>query len=293
MVEGQNQEQDEPPTPKGSAEETNHLGEVTLADNRILLTINLVLQTAFLKPQRKPISLLLLGKPGIGKSRILSPLSRINFVEYVTDITPTYLVEFLKKVESGEKKFLAIPDFTNCTAHSKSTRATLTAYLRNMTEEGVSNISAYRLEFKSKSPVRAGLITAVTTSSFKEFKTAWKNTGFLSRLLPFSFSHSVETQSTIRDSIDRKQTSSTEKVRLKLVRNPPEISCPPPLMRQLRAYEDNLSALTDSAPYRHQIQLNAITEALAVIKGEREITQDHIDKIIQLSAWMNYNFKEL
>jgi hypothetical protein len=69
-----------------SAYQGDFLGEVTLSDLPILLTINLVLQTAFLKSCTKPISLLLLGKLGIGKSRLLSPLANLDFVSYVNDI---------------------------------------------------------------------------------------------------------------------------------------------------------------------------------------------------------------
>jgi hypothetical protein len=65
------------------------------------------------------------------------------------------------------------------------------------------------------------------------------------------------------------------------------------LLRQLRAYEELLSKSTGSLPYRHQIQLNAITEALAVVQGEAEVTQEHIDTVSWLVRWANYDFKEM
>jgi hypothetical protein len=151
---------------------------VTHSDKPILLIENLALQTAFLKFCPKPLSLLLIGKPGIGKSLLLSPLAKLKEVSYVNDITPKYLVEFLGKVKNGEKKFLVVPDFTNCMSHGKNTRNTLVAVLRGVTEEGVVDLSSYHLEFKSEKPVRAGLITATTNSSYEEFNRAWKGIGF-------------------------------------------------------------------------------------------------------------------
>ena len=67
---------------------------------------------------QKPISLLLIGKPSIGKSRLLSPLRNGKEVSYVNDITPKYL-EFLGKVKNKEKKFLVVPDFTKLNSLKK------------------------------------------------------------------------------------------------------------------------------------------------------------------------------
>lgn len=268
------------------------LTSVTLpdSDKYPLLMENLVLQTAYLKRCEKPISLILLGMVGSGKTRLLSLLAKSKCVSYVNDITPKYLVEFLEKVKKNEKKFLAIPDFIPCMSHSKTTRSTLTSILRSMTEEGVSDLSDYHLEFKSEKPVRAGLITAITTESYYKFHKDWKNTGFLSRLLPFSFNHSPATQNRIRNNIDSGQPDSIAKLKLKPNRNPKEIIMPEYLLRQLHVYQDSLSKSSGSLPYRHQIQLIALAEALAVWKGESELTQDDIDTVAMLCKWINYDF---
>ena len=41
------------------------------------------------------------------------------------------------------------------------------------------------------------------------------------------------------------------------------------------------------------MQLNAITEASAVVRGDTIITQEDVDRIAGLSKWINYDFKEL
>lgn len=143
-----------------------------------LLVENLVIQTPYLKTYRKPISLLYLGNAGSGKSRLFTPLMKLNNVNYTNDITPKYLVEFLGKVKNGNKNYLAIPDFIHCTSHSIATRTTLTSLLRSMTEEGVIDLSDYHLEFNSKTPVKAGLITATTEGSYADFAREWKKRVF-------------------------------------------------------------------------------------------------------------------
>ena len=65
------------------------------------------------------------------------------------------------------------------------------------------------------------------------------------------------------------------------------------MLRQLRVYEKILSNDTGSQPYRHQIQLNSITEALAVLRKKKEVDQEDIDTIAELSNWINYEFNEM
>ena len=137
------------------------------------------------------------------------------------------------------------------------------------------------------------MITAVTNSSYLEFRRAWKGSGFLSRLLPFSFSHSVNTTRKIMDYIDAKRPDPINNVKFIVKRRPKAVTCPESMLRQLRVVEELLSKSTDSYPYRHQIQLNAITEALAVLRGDTEIRQDDIDCVSKFSKWINYDFKEV
>ncbi len=284
----------DPPSSKGNSDtQGDLLGQVTHSDKPILQMLNLVLQTAFLKSCPKPISLLLIGKPGIGKTRLLSPLAKLKEVSYINDITPKYLVEFLEKAKRGEKKFLAIPDFTNPTSHGKNTRTNLIGIMRSMTEEGIVDLSAYHLEFKADFPVRAGLITATTLDSYQSFKKSWKGTGFLSRLLPFSFSHSPQTKQQIMDNIDARKPDVIDKVTFKINKDPPVIRASEVLLRQLRVYEELLSKSTGSLPYRQQIQLNALTEAHAVLRCDIEVKQEDIDSIAWLLNWINYDFKVL
>ena len=266
---------------------------VSLSDQPILSLIKLVLQTAYLKPY-KPISLLLLGTAGLGKTRLLTPLAKLDFVSYVNDITPKYLVEFLHKAKNGEKRFLVVPDFTNCMSHAMNTRTVLVAILRSMTEEGVIDLSDYHLEFKSSTHVKAGLITATTNASFQQFRQIWKGTGFLSRLLPFSFSHSVDTKTRIMKDIDMKKRDCLASVKLSVVkRTPGTVAMPPRLLSQLHVYEELLGKNSGCLPYRHQIQLNALAESLAILTESSELTQDHIDTVSWLCHWINYDFNEV
>jgi hypothetical protein len=264
-----------------------------LFDVTPLLIENLVIQTFYLKTYRKPISLLYIGKSGLGKSRLFIPLMKLDNASYINDITPKYLVEFLEKVKRGEKTCLGIPDFISCTSHSNATRSVLTSILRSMTEEGVKDLSDYHLEFKSEKPVKATLITSITRASYGEFAIEWKKVGFLSRLLPFSYQHSPHTQALITDFLNKRQPDPIYKVKFKITKNPSRVEFPFHLAKQLYPYEELLGKSASSTPYRAVIQLNSMAEALAVLRGENVVSQEDIDVIGYLCNWINYQFNPL
>jgi hypothetical protein len=93
--------------------------------------------------------------------------------------------------------------------------------------------------------------------------------------------------------IDAKRPDTIEKVRFQINRHPKTVMAPEHFLRQLRVCEELLSKSTGSLPYRQQIQLNAMTESLAIVRGRNEIGQEDIDTIKALSNWINYDFKEI
>ena len=93
--------------------------------------------------------------------------------------------------------------------------------------------------------------------------------------------------------IDSRLPDPINDISFKINKRCKQVATPEHLLHQLRAYEEALSKSTGSLPYRHQIQLNALTEALVILRGREEVTQEDIDTIAGLSKWMNYEFKEL
>jgi hypothetical protein len=279
-----------PRDPRLYFEEMSSVSKIPLS----LLT--LILQTAYLKPREdKLLSVLFIGKAGLGKTRLLATTRKLKRVEYVTDITPTYLIRFLDFVQEGKKDYLVIPDFVQCSeGHGRATRTTLIGFLRAMIEEGVSNIADYKMEFSTKNPVKAGLITAITIQSFREFRLKWRKSGFLSRLLPFSFQLSEPTRQQILDGINTQTADNLRKFKFSAINYKPEkVEMNPELLKQLEAWSIILSKQTDSEPFRHQKQLTALAEATAVLNHDVVLKQKHIDFVVWLAHWLNYDFQPI
>jgi hypothetical protein len=212
-----------------------------------------------------------------------------------TDITPKLIVnEFLEDAKRGKYKYIVIGDFTNVTdSHSERTGSTIISLLRNLTAEGVGNIKDYGMEFTTDQEIHAGLITGTTISSYNEFTASWKRTGFLSRLLPFSFTHSPQTKDSILDNIDRDEDEKLGRLPCRINRRPPNVEANPELLKQLRGYSEILALYTNSMPYRAQIQLRRLVKSNAVLRGDDSISQVDIDEVAKLCNWLNYNFEAI
>jgi hypothetical protein len=277
---------------------------LNIVDHVGTFTINLILQSAFQNIpinslDYHPLSLLILGKAGTGKSRLLMTMHTLrkkylDFVTYTDDITPKFLVEFLKGVEKGEKRFLAIPDFQVIThSHGRKTYGTTISIFRQMISDGVGNLDDYGLEFHPKFLVRAGLITATTIASYGQFAERWKKDGFLSRLIPYSFVHSKETIDQILKNIALQKPDSLKNFRYVINRNPQPIKCDSQLLLQLRGYAEPLGERTEALPYRSMNQLISLVKMTAIIKGDSQIKQHHVDTVIKLLSYINYDFNAI
>jgi hypothetical protein len=267
-------------------------------DVKGITMINLILQSAFIEKfdgeSYNPLSLLIIGKPSSGKSRLLLSLRKYPFVSYTDDITPKYLIEFLKKAEVGQKRFLVIPDFQVVThSHGRKTQSTTISILRQMLSDGVSNLDDLGLEFHPKFPVKAGLITATTLSSYSEFSVAWKKDGFLSRLIPFSFEHSPTTLRNIESEIINNNCISLSNIKYQIYHNPPKVVTDDCLLLQLKGYAEQIGERLNAYPYRALKQLISLVKMIVLIKDESVLTQEHIDILLDLLTYLNYDFNSI
>jgi hypothetical protein len=166
--------------------------------------------------------------------------------------------------------------------------------LRNITEEGAGKIKDFGMDFEPKKDIHAGLITSTTISSYSQFASSWKKTGFLSRVLPFSFTHSPITSNSILDDIDNNANIELDRLPYKIkTKRVPFIEPNPELSKQFRYISDALGKATNSMPYRAQIQLNKLAKANVILRGDDKLTQQDINEVLELATYLNYNFEAI
>lgn len=249
-----------------------------------LVFLKLVLQSAFI-PNTKQLSTLIIAKAGLGKTIKLEQLRKNPYVYYTVDMTPKHFIQFLSKVYEKKKKFLVIPDYITTLGHAKKTKDLLRGHLRAMMEEGCQDNDAYGIEYHFPVPVKGGLISAITPEYFNSSSKIWKSDGFLSRFIPFSYSHSAESTKQVLDNIRNRNNPIANfgmKVRTNGIKEPSRTNDIDNQIR-LMAYE----VAEGDPPYRPYLQMIALCNSSAILRESNIVEQEDIELIRSMLVFIN------
>lgn len=112
-------------------------------------------------------------------------------------------------------------------------------------------------------------------------------------MIPFSFTHSGETESTILDDIDDGKNISLRNFPYKPKTKNIQIEPNPELTKQFRGLSQLIGNYTNSTPYRSQIQLIKLAKSNAILRDDNKLTQQDIDAVFFYTNWINYDFKAI
>lgn len=248
--------------------------------------VKLVVASGFVKGYN-PLSLMLVGDYGVGKTSIISSFSAKN-IQFLSDLSSTGVLDIMQ--EKKAVTHMVIPDFTKVTQKNRNTSNTLIGTLNSATEEGIQQIRLKNTKIDLKGR-KIGLITSTTRESWAQNHKAWKSIGFVSRMLVASYSYSQETYDKIMESIydceflvhanlieKLKRTNGKEltKVTVKISSN---------LARKLNNLKKNT--------FRNQKQLQSLACCNALINGRTEVLEEDISKILELNEFLNLKYKKI
>ena len=247
--------------------------------------MNLCLQTSFI-PNTNPVSTLLIANAGLGKTSKLERLREFDFVKYTLDITPKILSDFLNEVSMGSKRFLVIPDYIATLGHAKKTVDLTRSIFRGMIEEGIQDIDVFGMTLHLRNKAIAGLISGITPEYFNQNTKVWRNDGFLSRFVPFSYSHSPVTTETVLSNMDNK-INTIKDFKFEIVKQCKEPTKTDIINDKIRILTYEILGDRREPPYRLYKQVTALCGANAILRGSEEITIDDVESLKALSKYIN------
>jgi len=264
--------------------------------------IALSLQSAFIKHEPNGVSLLIISEPETAKTTTIFNFSNLDFVQYYDEVTQKKLLDdFLPLVRNKEKRTLLIPDLINCIDKQKSTRNQFLNIIKSgIDDTGIVRVSTFHkhLDIKELAFLREmqglkfNLITAITSPDFKTIHRKLKSTGLLSRFIPFSYKYPIDKIRKILDYIENENKVLGVTIP-KINKKDTEIKGNPELFRELEIVSTKLGQEYGAYGFRAQKNLQRLCKANALINKRKEVTQEDIDKILELSKWINFKFNPL
>jgi hypothetical protein len=260
--------------------------------------ISLALATPYVKNE-KPVSLLILAKPESGKTQTLKEFTINNGICWLSDVTYTGLVNIMYRIKEGNVKTLLIPDMLKVFGKNINTKTNFLTLLNELIEEGVKVLMTYDKSIDFGEFVRCNTICAVTSTDFFTSRRMLGGIGFLSRIIPFSYSYSIQDVNKIFLSL-MKSSNSTEFQKLKLPKTKKDVSINLSLCKRIKEnitlhlverYVRKVSQ--DIYGFRLQKNLQTLAKASALLRGQKKVSIKDINLLEKLSNWINYDFHEL
>jgi hypothetical protein len=261
--------------------------------------ISMSLASAYLKNERS-VSLLIIAKPESGKTTILTSFAINNGVAYLSDITYSGVVNLLSDIQDGKIRTILMPDMLKALGRKEATVENLITLLNTLIEEGIKTIATYNYFKEFRTFVRCNIIAAITSTDWFLRKATLGSTGFLSRVIPFSYNYSYEdVEAIFREIIEgRANYIDFEKVKVGRVgKTGREIVLPVELGERIK--ENVVKKIVDRVNralgldiygFRLQRNLQTLAKASALLRGDDTVIDEDIKKLEYISDWMNFDF---
>jgi len=254
--------------------------------------IKLALYTGYIKGE-KPVSLLITASVESGKTELVKKFSNNKGIVYLTDCTAYGITKnFLPELELGKIKHIIIPDLIVPLSKQKATVKSFISFLNAIIEEGVVEIQTYAISMK-KENIRCGIITTIARKELNDSRHRWSSMGFISRILPVSYSYSQDTVMKILDSIARREYYNEEKQKLKFPKKEKHIKLPVDIAKELIPFSEQFGKAEQVYGFRLQKQLQVLLEASALMDDRKVVTIDDVNILKKLLEFVNLDYKQI
>jgi hypothetical protein len=259
----------------------------------------MAIASSYVKDERA-VSVLVVAKPESGKTTVISSFANNNGVVYLTDVTYSGIVNLLDDIDRGRIRTILIPDMLKVIGRKEASVENLITLLNGLIEEGIKSIATYHFSRIFDNFVRCNIIAAITSTEWFMKKATLAATGFLSRVVPFSYNYSYEdVEAIFREIIEgRANNVIFEKIKVGRVgKSGKEIFLPAEMGDRLKKNvvekaRDRLNRNLGLELYGFRLQKNiqTLAKASALLRGDDTVREEDVKKLEYISEWINFDF---
>jgi hypothetical protein len=253
--------------------------------------ITLTLYTAYVKNVAKPNSLLIIAKPESGKTEVMKKFIPNKNIVYLSDVTAFGIErDYLPRIETGEIRHIIIPDLLKPLSRKESTVKTFITMMNGLIEEGIASASTYAIRRTSERHVKCGIITAITGEELRDHRHNWGRIGFLSRIVPFSYSYGIESVKKVFDYILGLDYLKEQDIELKSIpKQDRVIKLPKKHAQEILPSVTTIAQAQNTYGFRLQKQFQALLQASALEKGRSTANSRDVERVLHLMNWVNFD----
>ena len=269
--------------------------------------IELVVFSGHIKGEQ-PVSVLVTAPVEAGKTEIVMKYSQVSGCVALTDVTAYGIMrDYGQSIITGRVRHLIIPDMIKPMSRGRDTVHSLIAFFNALIEEGVLRISTYAERIGAPSdgislespqiPVRCGLIATMAKGILHDGRHHWSRMGFMSRMLPISYTYNVNTQLNIHRSIANRAYLSDTPIQLSLPSEDVEVRLESTQAGDIITLASGLASIITSSSnpervygFRLQKHLQRLVMASALKNDRDTVSQADVDYVRSLSGCINLEY---
>lgn len=252
--------------------------------DRMTRLVGLTVATGYLANER-PQSLLLVGNPGVGKSSLLARFAEVPTVRTLSDVTSDPLRRhILPEMSERDQRTLIMPELIKVFQRNPSTTAN-TVGLLTLAMTGEVGRSYVGNEEVPEIPDGwcLGLIGAMTTRVFQDWRQMIANSGLLSRMHVVHVRFSEVTQRRIEQAIIDGDRTMTAPVAWPVMPQQAGVVLPRKLGKNVLEVVDQLSPVRQGASDDNRNRLvggiRVYLKAAALMAGRSEVKLVDVDTV--------------
>lgn len=252
--------------------------------------IKLVLYSAYIKGEEQPVSALLVCVPEAGKTEEIKQATLLDGILYPTDMTAFGILNtYGQDLVERKIRHILIPDLITPLSKRWETSASFVAFLNGLVSEGIVEIRTFAMSKKFQQPIKCGIIACVTPQQLRDKRHRWMSVGYMSRLLPVSWSYSNPARVEILEFISERKYRGDSHWNYKFPTTDEEINLPIELAKELIPYTYTFAQAQATYGFRHQKHLQRLAMASAIVDNRDVVNRGDIDKVIALTRFINLN----
>lgn len=238
-----------------------------------------------------PLSCLLVAPVGAGKTTQLKKIIG-NGIMGLSDVTPYGFAKLLPEIRAKNIKHIIIFDLVEPMSRSRNIVNSLIGFLNSLVEEGIFRISTGFIEIRE--PIRVGLITSTTKKELQDKRRGWLGIGFISRMLPVSWSFANMDIIQILETLAKGEIPEIKPEEIRIKER--SVKGNEAVFQKLIPYAQVIDAhFSPEAPlpFRRFNQLKIFLMANALLHGRTEVTEEDFQEFQRLAKWINFDFNPL